>query len=977
MDQHTVELLRVLQSGERSEGGLAQVRQLLDSQRRSLHASDDRAVLSDISELLEDWAETAPPNVAAAAIAHAGQIAEQDLEQAERAVQLYTSSLERDPTQLAVIDQLEALLLQLKQGAKLEPVLVKAAAALRSQGDAGAEPAASVLRRLGRHRLAQGTNLDGAISAYEQALELNAEVALIRELAELYSKRGSDGDRRQAADLYATLGEVLGEGRGTALLERALDLAPGHGEALGLLESQTSEAERAARLAPRWAAFVRASDDPLATGPRRLLLARAFGARGDHHGALEWLAPIAEQGDGEALELQAQALAAIAQADSATRTGSSAASAKAASAPVPAKGASAQSASTTPAVKNASAQSASTTPAVKNASSQSASTTPAVKGASAKSASSTPAAKSASAPAAKSTGNGPAAKKAAAAQPAAGEPAAAGKKGTAARPHTLVGFRVPASVHSADDSSAPGARKPRKPRSGDTIVGFRVPEALAATAAERAVDAAGKRAAAATSSNAASSTAPAPRSGASVSKPAASAARATGPAAAAAALRAGGKSAAAASSTGTAPAPRGGASSASARPAPGSAVAARSAPSGNRSAATLTPAQRSAALRTSGAPAHADEPAAQPMIRASSLSPAAITHASGLSPAAITHASGLSPAAISHASGLSPAAMHAVALRATNPASAPVAAATQAPLGSSPPAFAARLSHPSQPAPVQSAAMPGAAAFAQAQGALAAANAPAMIANPAAVPIPAPRSSDGERRDDELSGVRARPRFLDQRTLTIGGAVLLGVVGAVVLFSGKSAPTPPPASSADAPHADTPPAPPASAASAPANAATTGTTTASASATGASPSGSAALPSTLAAAVAPPAPAAPPPSVAAEPAPGRVEVQVSEIRITGGKLRTKDVLVALGDGLKDVEHCYEEVLEDRPKTSGALNYSFTVDRKGNPTKIKKAGGTIKDSRLLKCTARAIEKADFPKPKSKPAQVTLPLEFKKG
>jgi hypothetical protein len=123
-------------------------------------------------------------------------------------------------------------------------------------------------------------------------------------------------------------------------------------------------------------------------------------------------------------------------------------------------------------------------------------------------------------------------------------------------------------------------------------------------------------------------------------------------------------------------------------------------------------------------------------------------------------------------------------------------------------------------------------------------------------------------------------------------------------------------------------------------------------------------------------PSAPPAKVEPEPTPGRVEVQVSEIRVRGGKLRTKDVLSALGAGLKDVEHCYGEVLEDRPRTAGALNYSFTVDRKGNPTKVRKAGGNIRDARLLKCTARAIEKADFPKPKSKPAQVTLPLEFKK-
>jgi hypothetical protein len=252
---------------------------------------------------------------------------------------------------------------------------------------------------------------------------------------------------------------------------------------------------------------------------------------------------------------------------------------------------------------------------------------------------------------------------------------------------------------------------------------------------------------------------------------------------------------------------------------------------------------------------------------------------------------------------------------------------------------------------------------------------PAM---PLPVAMPAPRASESDRHDEELSGVRALPGFLDKRMLAIGGAVLLGVIGAIVLLRAKPAPTPPAASADAAQAVEAPPSPIPSSATTAATGTTVAPSAAAPTAGAALPSApTAALPSSLAAAITPPVTTAPPAAVAAEPTPGRVEVQVSEIRVRGGKLKTKDVLTALGAGLKDVEHCYEEVLEDRPKTAGALNYSFTVDRKGNPTKVKKAGGTIKDARLLKCTQRAIEKADFPKPKSKPAQVTLPLEFKKS
>jgi hypothetical protein len=237
---------------------------------------------------------------------------------------------------------------------------------------------------------------------------------------------------------------------------------------------------------------------------------------------------------------------------------------------------------------------------------------------------------------------------------------------------------------------------------------------------------------------------------------------------------------------------------------------------------------------------------------------------------------------------------------------------------------------------------------------------------PAPLPVP---TSEPERQTDELSGVRARPTFLDKRVLAIAGAAVVLIVGAIALTRGK--PSTPPAASADATPAEEPPA-------APAAAPVPAVPSATASAVGtAASTPSASTPSALAAAVTPKATTVPA-KAAPEPSSGRVEVQVSEIRIKGGKVRTQELLGAMAKNLKTLQHCYEEVLEDHPKTTGELSYSFTIDKKGNPTKIKKSSGTIKDARVLKCTERAIEKTDFPKPaKAKPAQVTLPLEFKKS
>jgi len=228
MDSQTLELFRCLQSGPYDETGLERIRRLLQTQRRLLRMKNDTATLAEIIELMQGWAEATPePRLATLAMLEASDIAERELRQPERAAQLRAEASadadERDAAQKA--EHFAAL------GAR--------------RGEAG--------------------DLDGAIEAYERALDAAADVEIIYALADLYTQRARSGDAEQAADLYCTLGDVLGNPEGILMLERALALAPKHVEARKLFDSYVAaQYPSAGKVPPPLAASARS---PAAAGP--------------------------------------------------------------------------------------------------------------------------------------------------------------------------------------------------------------------------------------------------------------------------------------------------------------------------------------------------------------------------------------------------------------------------------------------------------------------------------------------------------------------------------------------------------------------------------------------------------------------------------------------------------------------------------------------------------------------------------------
>jgi len=197
MDPQTLELLRCLQSGPYDEPAWKHHRDLLRTQRRVLRAQHDSNTLADLVQLLEVWSKNCEsPRTGADVLREAADIAERDLSK---------TSLATD--------------------------LRRRAVALGHQESRGA---AITSAETGKRRKDM-KDLNEAIQTYEAKLDADADMESVSHLAELYSQRGDTGDAEQAADLYCTLGDLLGHPAGLPMLQRALEHVPLHAEARKLL----------------------------------------------------------------------------------------------------------------------------------------------------------------------------------------------------------------------------------------------------------------------------------------------------------------------------------------------------------------------------------------------------------------------------------------------------------------------------------------------------------------------------------------------------------------------------------------------------------------------------------------------------------------------------------------------------------------------------------------------------------------------
>jgi hypothetical protein len=106
---------------------------------------------------------------------------------------------------------------------------------------------------------------------------------------------------------------------------------------------------------------------------------------------------------------------------------------------------------------------------------------------------------------------------------------------------------------------------------------------------------------------------------------------------------------------------------------------------------------------------------------------------------------------------------------------------------------------------------------------------------------------------------------------------------------------------------------------------------------------------------------------------GEVKVAAKQLKVRGG-LSAKEVASTLESGLTEIESCYDAALAQKSTLRGTLKLSWSIDRAGNPTRLKKLGGTLKDPTVERCSLDTIRNLQFPVSKKRPTNVVAPLAF---
>lgn len=109
---------------------------------------------------------------------------------------------------------------------------------------------------------------------------------------------------------------------------------------------------------------------------------------------------------------------------------------------------------------------------------------------------------------------------------------------------------------------------------------------------------------------------------------------------------------------------------------------------------------------------------------------------------------------------------------------------------------------------------------------------------------------------------------------------------------------------------------------------------------------------------------------------GRANVSVPESDpVVSGGLTPQEILAVIRANLNQIRHCYEQLLQRSPNSSGKMSVTFVVGLNGRVTSANITNTTISDAMMQGCVAGKIRRWAFPQPRGgQPVTVTYPFVF---
>ena len=97
--------------------------------------------------------------------------------------------------------------------------------------------------------------------------------------------------------------------------------------------------------------------------------------------------------------------------------------------------------------------------------------------------------------------------------------------------------------------------------------------------------------------------------------------------------------------------------------------------------------------------------------------------------------------------------------------------------------------------------------------------------------------------------------------------------------------------------------------------------------------------------------------------------------VVDGGLTSQEVQAVIRANLNQIRHCYEQLLQRAPNSTGKIKANFTVGTNGRVTSTGIESSTISDAVMQGCVADKIRRWAFPKPRGNmPVTVTYPFVF---